>query len=162
MKKVLTIGILVLLALALLTGCGGAKKSASNNTTTTNAGASTTTDAKATAELVETGTYTSKEQVAAYIHKFHKLPSNYITKSKARELGWPKKGTLDKLAPGKSIGGDHFGNFDRKLPSEKGISYTECDIDYVKGSRGAKRIVFDNKGHIYYCSDHYNTFEKLY
>jgi ribonuclease T1 len=154
MKKILTLVVLSLFVLSFFTGCGGAKQS----TPGAKAQANTSQDQ----QISETGTYTSKDQVAAYLHKYHKLPANYITKNKARELGWPKKGTLDKVAPGKSIGGDHFGNFDHKLPTDKGIRYTECDIDYVKGSRGAKRIVFDNKGHIYYCGDHYNTFEKLY
>ena len=154
MKKILTIFVLSLFVLSFFTGCGGTKKSA--------AGAKAPANATQDQQITETGTYTSKEQVAAYLHKYHKLPANYITKNQARELGWPKKGNLDKVAPGKSIGGDHFGNFDHKLPTDKGIRYTECDIDYVKGSRGAKRIVFDNKGHIYYCGDHYKTFEKLY
>lgn len=112
--------------------------------------------------LREDGTYTNKAQVAAYIHKFHKLPRNYITKNEAHKMGWPKEGTLNKVAPGRSIGGDRFGNHEGKLPKTGGVHYTECDIDYVKGNRGPKRIVFDNKGNIYYCGDHYNTFEKLY
>ena len=155
MKKIFTVLLMSLFAFSFLLGCGGSKQTASVAKADAPAG-------KQQSEITETGSYTSKEQVAAYLHKFHKLPANYITKNQAKELGWPKKGTLDRVAPGKSIGGDHFGNFDRKLPTDKGIKYTECDIDYVKGSRGAKRIVFDNKGHIYYCGDHYNTFEKLY
>ena len=155
MKKIFTVLLMSLFAFSFLLGCGGSKQTASVAKAGAPAG-------KQQSEITETGSYTSKEQVAAYLHKFHKLPANYITKNQAKELGWPKKGTLDRVAPGKSIGGDHFGNFDRKLPTDKGIKYTECDIDYVKGSRGAKRIVFDNKGHIYYCGDHYNTFEKLY
>ena len=160
MKKIITLVIASLFVFVFLTGCSGSKQGSAK--APANAKAATTSNTKQATEVTETGTYTSKEQVAAYIHKFKKLPSNYITKEQAKELGWQKKGTLDKVAPGKSIGGDHFGNFDRKLPTEQGLKYTECDIDYVKGSRGAKRIVFDNKGHIYYCSDHYNTFEKLY
>ena len=37
-----------------------------------------------------------------------------------------------------------------------------ADIDYVKGNRGAKRIVFSNDGLIYYTDDHYKTFKQLY
>jgi len=108
------------------------------------------------------GTYTDKEHVAAYIHKFGKLPANYITKAQAGKLGWKTKGTLDQVAPGKSIGGDRFGNFEGILPKKSGRTYTECDIDYKRGNRGAKRIVFSNDGLIFYSASHYKDFERLY
>ena len=109
------------------------------------------------------GTYTSKEQVAAYINRFEKLPSNYITKEQARKLGWiSSQGNLNKVAPGKSIGGDRFGNYEQLLPTKRGRQYFECDIDYHGGRRNAKRIIFSNDGLIYYTEDHYNTFELLY
>ena len=109
------------------------------------------------------GTYTSKEQVAAYINRFDRLPSNYITKEQARKLGWvSSQGNLNKVAPGKSIGGDRFGNYEQLLPTKKGRQYFECDIDYHGGRRNAKRIIFSNDGLIYYTEDHYNTFELLY
>ncbi|MBQ7545117.1 MAG: hypothetical protein IJT02_09280 [Synergistaceae bacterium] len=109
------------------------------------------------------GTYTSKEYVAAYINKFGHLPSNYITKEQARRLGWvSSQGNLNKVAPGKSIGGDRFGNYEQLLPTKKGRQYYECDIDYRGGRRNAKRIIFSNDGLIYYTEDHYNTFELLY
>ena len=109
------------------------------------------------------GTYTSKEQVAAYINSFGELPSNYITKAQARNLGWvSSKGNLHKVAPGKSIGGDRFGNYEEILPVKRGRQYYECDIDYRGGRRNAKRIIFSSDGLIYYTEDHYNTFEHLY
>ena len=55
-----------------------------------------------------------------------------------------------------------FGNREGNLPKEKGRQYFECDIDYVSGSRNAKRIVYSNDGLIYYTEDHYNTFTLLY
>lgn len=114
-------------------------------------------------KVEEDGTYTSKEEVAAYIHEFKKLPSNYITKRDAQDLGWDnKKGNLDKVAPGKSIGGDKFGNYEELLPTAKGRKYFECDIDFDGGYRGAKRIIYSNDGLIYYTEDHYKTFEQLY
>lgn len=110
----------------------------------------------------EAGSYNTKEEVALYIHVYGKLPSNYISKKEAEALGWPG-GSLEPYAPGKSIGGSKFGNYEGKLPSKKGRSYTECDIDTAgKKSRGAKRIVFSNDGLIYYTEDHYETFELLY
>ncbi len=109
------------------------------------------------------GTYTSKEYVAAYINSFGYLPSNYITKEQARRLGWiSSQGNLNKVAPGKSIGGDRFGNYEQVLPEKRGRKYFECDIDYRGGRRNAKRIIFSNDGLIYYTEDHYNTFELLY
>jgi ribonuclease T1 len=45
------------------------------------------------------------------------LPSNYITKEEAPALGWEKGGNLDEVGPGKSIGRDRFGNYERKLPA---------------------------------------------
>ena len=109
------------------------------------------------------GEYTSKEEVAAYLNEFGHLPGNFITKKEAKELGWVStEGNLNKVAPGKSIGGDYFGNYEEILPVKKGRSYYECDIDYVSGSRGAKRIIYSNDGYIYYTGDHYNTFEQLY
>lgn len=113
--------------------------------------------------VFENGEYTSKEEVALYIHLYNHLPSNYITKSEAQDLGWDSsKGNLNKVAPGKSIGGDKFGNREGLLPKKEGRVYYECDIDYKKGSRNAKRIVFSNDGLIYYTEDHYESYELLY
>ena len=113
-------------------------------------------------EVVETGEYNSKEEVALYIHTYQKLPKNYITKEEATSLGW-KSGYLDTFAPGKSIGGDYFSNYEKLLPEKRGRTYIECDID-TKGakSRGAKRIVYSDDGLIYYTDDHYETFTLLY
>ncbi len=113
-------------------------------------------------KLSEVGTYNSKDEVALYIYQYGKLPSNYINKNEARKLGW-QGGSVDEYAPGKSIGGDRFGNYEGLLPEKKGRSYTECDIDTLgKSSRGAKRIVFSNDGLIYYTDNHYESFTLLY
>lgn len=109
----------------------------------------------------ENGEYTSRDDVALYIHTYHRLPKNFMTKKEARELGW-EGGPLEPYAPGKSIGGDHFGNFEGRLPDKEGRSYTECDIDTKGKARGAKRIIFSSDGLIYYTDDHYETFTLLY
>ena len=115
-----------------------------------------------TAPIDEDGSYSSKEDVALYIHTFGHLPGNFITKTEARALGW-SGGSLEEYAKGCAIGGDSFGNREGLLPSKKGRSYTECDIDTVGAdSRGAKRIVFSNDGLIYYTDDHYESFTLLY
>ena len=113
-------------------------------------------------DVVQGKAYTDKEHVAAYIHVYKTLPPNYITKGQATKLGWKTKGTLDQVAPGKSIGGDRYGNYEKKLPDKQGRTWKECDIDYVRGNRNAKRICFSNDGLIYYTSSHYQKFERLY
>ena len=113
--------------------------------------------------IQEDGEYTSKEEVAAYIYLYGHLPNNFITKNEAKALGWDNKaGNLGEVAPGKSIGGDCFGNFEGLLPEEDGREYHECDIDSDGGYRNAKRIVYSNDGLIYYTEDHYESFELLY
>lgn len=113
--------------------------------------------------LLENGVYTSVDDVAQYIYEYHRLPKNYITKDKAKSLGWdPEKNYLGDVAPLMSIGGDKFGNFEGKLDKKQGRKYYEADIDYDGKERNAKRIVFSNDGLIYYTDDHYNTFDLLY
>ncbi len=111
-------------------------------------------------DLAKDGIYTSKEEVALYIHVYGELPDNYISKKEAKALGW-EGGSLEAYAPGKMIGGDRFGNYEGILPEEG--NYTECDIDTMgKKSRGAKRLVYDDAGNIYYTEDHYESFTQLY
>ena len=112
--------------------------------------------------LDEDGVYDSKEDVALYLHLYHHLPSNFITKDEAKEKGWSGSGgdKLDKYCPGKCIGGDYFGNYENVLPKGK---YRECDIGTLgQKSRGVKRIVYSSDWHIYYTEDHYESFELLY
>ena len=118
------------------------------------------TEADAGSLLDPDGSYTTKEDVALYIHTYGCLPQNFMTKNEARKLGW-EGGGLEEFAPGMCIGGDHFGNYEGLLPEDR--EYTECDIDTLGASkRGAKRIVFSDDGLIYYTDDHYESFELLY
>jgi len=106
------------------------------------------------------GVYTTAEDVALYLHTYGVLPGNFITKNEARALGW-EGGSLEEYAPGMCIGGDHFGNYEGVLPSDR--SYNECDINTLGAtSRGAERLVYSTDGYIYYTADHYETFELLY
>lgn len=107
----------------------------------------------------EDGWYSTMEEVAVYLTLYEKLPGNFISKYDAENLGWDnRKGNLDKVAPGCSIGGNRFGNYEGLLPEAKGRKYTECDINYDGGYRNGERIVFSNDGLIFYTSDHYQTF----
>ncbi len=111
----------------------------------------------------EDGHYTSRDDVAAYLHLYGHLPENFLTKDEARDLGWDSSlGNLDEVAPGMSIGGDRFGNREGLLPTAPGRQYYECDIDYEGGFRNGKRIVWSNDGLIYYTEDHYESFVLLY
>ncbi len=131
--------------------------------------AATTTEAPAESEpadeepwLDPDGSYTTKDDVALYIHLYGCLPNNFISKKDAQALGW-EGGSLEPYAPGMCIGGDHFGNYEGLLPEADGREYTECDIDTLGAkSRGAKRIVFSNDGLIYYTPDHYESFVLMY
>lgn len=114
-------------------------------------------------DITEDGHYTSKEEVALYIHTYDKLPPNYITKREASELGWEaSEGNLWEVTDKKSIGGDKFYNREGKLPKKEGRQYYEADINYEGGYRGPERIVYSNDGLIYYTDDHYETFTLLY
>lgn len=130
------------------------------------AAAAQSTEAGTTAEtqtaIAEDGSYTSKDDVALYLHTYGRLPSNFITKKEAQALGW-SGGGLDEYSYGACIGGDKFGNYEGNLPAVQERQYYECDIDTMHADkRGAKRIVFSDDGLIYYTQDHYNTFELLY
>lgn len=106
------------------------------------------------------GEYTSRDDVALYIYTYSCLPRNFITKNEARDLGWQsKEGNLWDVAPGMSIGGDYFGNYEGLLPDG---DWRECDIDYTGGYRGAQRIIYGKDGNVYYTSDHYESFTQLY
>ena len=119
-------------------------------------------EAETPSPVSEDGRYWTKDEVALYIHLYGHLPDNFITKSEAQALGWVG-GSLEPYAPGCSIGGGYFGNYEKLLPVKKGRTYTECDIDTRgKKNRGAKRIVFSNDGLIYYTDDHYESFTLLY
>lgn len=147
---------------------GAAPDAASDAETTPDAGkkdnaAQSKSDAQnRPTEPDENAAYTSKDEVALYLHQYGRLPDNFITKQEAEKLGW-SGGSLEPYAPGKCIGGNRFGNYEGLLPQKQGRSYTECDIDTLGAKqRGAKRIVFSNDGLIYYTDDHYKSFELLY
>lgn len=170
MKRILALFLSVFFCLTMLLGCGNEKQPIEKNNVSQSASVEKKTadqqyntqgnDSKLKLDI--NGSYTDKEHVAAYINQFKKLPNNYITKGEAKKLGWQTKGTLDKVAPGKSIGGDRYGNYEGLLPKKDKRTWKECDIDYVKGNRNAKRIVFSNDGLIYYTGNHYKSFTRLY
>ena len=103
------------------------------------------------------------QAIADYIFAHGELPDNFITKEEAQALGWDStRNYVSDVAPGKSIGGDRFGNYEGQLPRKKGRTFRECDCNYTKGKRNGERIVYSNDGHVWYTSDHYETFTELF
>lgn len=152
--------IVLMLVIGMLMGCGAPAADVNTDETSD---VQVEEYSEEVASVAEDGEYTSKEEVAEYIYLYGHLPSNFITKNEAKDLGWvSKEGNLDEVAPGMSIGGDYFGNYEGILPEEDGREYHECDIDFDGTYRNAKRIVYSNDGLIYYTEDHYETFELLY
>ena len=150
MRKKLTAYMLMMLmfCMTLFSGCGGGEQGYEEGQTDV-------------VTIEEDGWYYSTEDVALYLYTYGELPENFITKKEAQKLGWDnKKGNLWEVADGMCIGGDYFGNYEGLLPEED--DYTECDVNYEGGYRGAERIIFSDDGDIYYTGDHYKSFEQLY
>ncbi|MDR2236409.1 MAG: ribonuclease N [Chryseobacterium sp.] len=102
---------------------------------------------------------TEEKTVIRYVQQHHRLPDYYITKNEARKQGWnPSRGNLCEVLPGKAIGGDKFGNREKRLP--EGEKYYEADVNYHCGSRNADRIIFTGNGEVYLTKNHYKSFEK--
>lgn len=163
MKKILMQMALLLFCLFLLSGCSGFSVQDTSRAGTSDA--STMSEPAVRTEssslkVTEDGEYTGKDEVALYIHLYNHLPDNYITKTRAKKLGWvASEGNLQEVAPGKSIGGGKYGNYSKELPDG---DYRECDIDSDGGFRSGKRLVYSTDGRIYYTEDHYKSFEQLY
>jgi hypothetical protein len=101
--------------------------------------------------------YTSKDKVALYIATYGWLPGNYISKEEGNRL----YGSYKNIPSSMNIGGDRFMNREGLLPS--GYTYYECDIGTAGGrNRGSLRLVFTTSGIVYYTSDHYRSFTRLY
>lgn len=164
MKKTFNILALILAILLIISGC------ASNNSDIgidaeelADDGQVVQQDQQDETAIDEVGSYTDPYMVAEYIHTYNKLPSNFITKKEASNLGWESdKGNLWEVTDKMSIGGDKFGNREGLLPKVEGRIYYECDVNYEGGYRGAERIVFSNDGLIFYTDDHYESFTQLY
>lgn len=152
----------MLLIFALLAGCQAPRGNPEPAAPSGDAVVSNETEI-INAQVEKGQSYSSKEEVAAYLHAFSELPPNFLTKREAEEAGWDNsKGNLWQVTDQKSIGGDSFGNREGLLPAAEGRKYFECDIGYAGGYRGPERIVYSNDGLIFYTQDHYETFERLY
>ena len=114
-------------------------------------------------EQAQAGPIIEPQEIADYLFEYGELPDNFITKKEAQALGWDNsRNYVSDVAPGKSIGGDYFGNYEGILPKDKGQKYHEADCYYTGGKRRAERIVYSSDGHVYYTEDHYATFTELF
>ncbi|MGN0669453.1 MAG: hypothetical protein ACI4JZ_02790, partial [Oscillospiraceae bacterium] len=91
-----------------------AESSSVSSSTESSSETSSAESSTESAVIDENGSYTSKDDVALYIHVYGHLPSNFIKKKDAEKLGW-SGGSLEPYAPGKCIGGDRFGNYEGLL-----------------------------------------------
>lgn len=106
---------------------------------------------------------TAPQDIADYIFAHGTLPDNFLTKSEARQLGWDSsQNYVSDVAPGYSIGGDKFGNYEGLLPEASGRKWYEADTNYTVGPRGAERILYSSDGLVYYTNDHYQTFTEMH
>ena len=165
-RKIAELIALILAGLMILTGC-----SVAGNTAATAAAAGNAAQEQKTAEPAEepAGPIIEPQAIADYIFEHGELPDNFITKKEAQALGWDSKADrysgrkyVSDVAPGKSIGGDWFGNYEGQLPKAKGRTFRECDCNYTGGNRGTERIVYSSDGHVWYTNDHYETFTELF
>lgn len=167
-KRVILI-VLLLAAVMLLTACtAGAVETAKKRKNTPLPAVEVTVapeaaEAPAGEPTEEPGPIIEPQRIADYLFEHGELPENFITKKEAQALGWDSRyNDLSDVAPGMSIGGDYFGNYEGKLPRVKGRKYYEADCYYTEGKRSAYRIIFSNDGHVWYTEDHYNTFTELF
>ena len=146
-RKLLMLAAVLLAVLLALTGCGTAEKSARTSES----------PAESSGPIIE------PQAIADYLFEHGELPENFITKEEAQDLGWDSsRNYVSDVAPGKSIGGDRFGNYEGQLPKARGRKFFECDANYTGGKRGAERIVYSSDGRVWYTKDHYGTFEELF
>jgi len=90
-----------------------------------------------------------------------RLPPRYVTKNEAERMGWRPGSDLCRVARGRAIGGDRFGNYEGRLPARPGRNWREADLDFDCGRRGAKRLLFSNDGLIFVTIDHYESFREV-
>ena len=97
-----------------------------------------------------------------WIKNYGVLPSNYITKQYAKNLGWINYlGNLNDVAPRMKIGGDVYKNRNGHLPQIPGRIWYEADINYDVGYRNHHRLIYSNDGLIFATYDHYMTFVQV-
>ncbi len=174
-NKLTVLLVILLTAALLLTSCTAsaletAKKKKNRTTPTVTVAATAAPAATPTAAptavpepTATPGPLDEAQRIADYIFENGKLPNNFITKREARTLGWDSSWNyVSDVAPGMSIGGDYFGNYEKQLPVVENRLYYEADCFYHGGKRNQYRIIYSNDCHVWFTGDHYQTFIELF
>ena len=162
-NKIIRLFVILLAAILLLSSCTASALETAKKKKTTATPVVTATPTAVPEVTATPGPMDEAQRLADYIFEHGELPENFITKKEAQALGWDSMyNYLSDVAPGMSIGGDYFGNYERKLPVVKGRKYYEADCFYTKGKRNAYRIIYSTDGHVWYTEDHYETFIELF
>ena len=164
-NKIIRLFVILLAAILLLSSCtASALETAKKNKNKTTATPAVTETPTAVPEVTATpGPMDEAQKLADYIFEYGKLPENFITKKEAQARGWQDQYRyVGDIEPGRCIGGDYFGNYERKLPVVKGRKYYEADCFYQGGPRNEYRIIYSTDGHVWFTGDHYETFIELF
>ena len=170
-NKLLVLFVLLLTAVLLVSGCFAEREAARRRRkatptaepVATQAPAETGTQTDGAMPTAKPGPRTEAQRIADYLFTYGELPDNFLTKLEAQALGWDSRfNYVSDVAPGMSLGGDYFGNYQERLPKVKGRRYYEADCFYIKGRRNEYRIIYSNDGQVWYTEDHYQTFEELF
>lgn len=160
-NKLAVLIVLLIAAVLFLTNGLETAKEKQNPAAPAVTGAPTAVPADAPAAV--SGPLEAAQRIADYLFEYGKLPDTFLKKRDAQALGWDSEyNYVSDVAPGRSIGGDYFGNYEQKLPVVQGRKYYEADCFYQGGKRNAYRIIYSNDGHVWYTGDHYNTFTELF
>jgi hypothetical protein len=109
-----------------------------------------------------TATFEGNNGIDVLLHNGNSLPTQYLTKKKAKKLGWkPILMNLHQVTDKGVIGGDIYRNKDGKLPSVDGRIWYEADMNYTGGIRNRSRILYSNDGLVFVTYDHYFTFNQI-
>lgn len=167
-NKPVRLFVILLAAVLLLSSCTASAletaRSKKKNTAAPTATATAAPERTAAPDPNATpGPMEAAQELADWLFEHGELPENFLRKKEAQALGWDSSyNYVSDVAPGMSIGGDYFGNYEQKLPVVQGRKYYEADCFYQGGKRNAYRIIYSNDGHVWYTGDHYNTFIELF
>ena len=162
-NKIIRLFVILLAAIMLLSSCTASALETAKKKKTTATPVVTETPTAVPEVTATPGPMDEAQKLADYLFEHGELPENFITKKEAQARGWQDQYRyVGDIEPGLCIGGDYFGNYERKLPVVKGRKYYEADCFYQGGPRNEYRIIYSTDGHVWYTGDHYETFVELF
>ena len=101
-------------------------------------------------------TQQSANHVIEHLQQYGKLPDEYVTKNKAKEMyGWESGKAFNEG----QIGGDVYFNTKGYLPVKEGRIWYEADIgidnSIARSKQKGTRLLYSNDGLLYISTDHY-------